>query len=193
MALETLDSTRNSKTAGAQPAVRITGLRKSFDGRLVLGGIDLDVPVGRIVSIIGQSGGGKTTLMRCVNLLERPDGGTIAIGEETIFANGGVTCRDLAKLRQRVGMVFQRFNLFPHLTAVEERRPCADARRSDRRARSGRRCHVNSDVTGGRVDRLHDFALRQLQAPSVSACDHRACGVGALSRELNLARAIWKS
>jgi ABC-type polar amino acid transport system ATPase subunit len=119
MALETLGSTRNKKTADAQPAVRISGLRKSFDGRLVLGGIDLDVPVGRIVSIIGQSGGGKTTLMRCVNLLERPDGGSIAIGDETIFADGGVTCRDLAKLRQRVGMVFQRFNLFPHLTAVE--------------------------------------------------------------------------
>jgi ABC-type polar amino acid transport system ATPase subunit len=119
MALETLDSTRNPKTAGAQPAVRISGLRKSFDGRLVLGGIDLDVPVGRIVSIIGQSGGGKTTLMRCVNLLERPDGGAITIGEETIFADGRLTCRDLAKLRQRVGMVFQRFNLFPHLTAVE--------------------------------------------------------------------------
>jgi len=45
----------------------------------------------------------------------------------------------------------------------------------------GRRCHVNSDVTGGHVDRLHDVALRQLQAPSVSACDHRACGVGILS------------
>jgi hypothetical protein len=44
-----------------------------------------------------------------------------------------------------------------------------------------RRCHVNSDVTGDHVDRLHDFALRQLQAPSVSACDHRACGVGILS------------
>jgi ABC-type polar amino acid transport system ATPase subunit len=119
MALEILDSARSSKTAGAPPAVRIKGLQKSFDGRRVLGGIDLDVPVGRIVSIIGQSGGGKTTLMRCVNLLERPDGGSIAIGDETIFADGAVTCRDLAKLRQRVGMVFQRFNLFPHLTAVE--------------------------------------------------------------------------
>jgi ABC-type polar amino acid transport system ATPase subunit len=119
MALETLDSASRSKTQGSSPAVRIRDLRKSFDGRLVLGGIDLDVPVGRIVSIIGQSGGGKTTLMRCVNLLERPDGGSIAIGDETIFADGGVRCRDLAKLRQRVGMVFQRFNLFPHLTAVE--------------------------------------------------------------------------
>jgi ABC-type polar amino acid transport system ATPase subunit len=119
MALQTLDSTRSSRAAGESPAVRIRSLRKSFDGRLVLGGIDLDVPVGRIVSIIGQSGGGKTTLMRCVNLLERPDSGSIAIGDETIFADGAVTCRDLAKLRQRVGMVFQRFNLFPHLTAVE--------------------------------------------------------------------------
>jgi ABC-type polar amino acid transport system ATPase subunit len=118
MAIETLDSASRSKTTGASLAVRIRDLRKSFDGRLVLGGIDLDVPVGRIVSIIGQSGGGKTTLMRCVNLLERPDAGSIIIGDETIFSDGGVTPR-LAKLRQRVGMVFQRFNLFPHLTAVE--------------------------------------------------------------------------
>ena len=119
MAYETLDSPGGAKTSGETPAVKISGLRKSFDGSLVLGGIDVDVPTGRIVSIIGQSGGGKTTLMRCVNLLEKPDDGAIAIGGETIFANGAVICRDLAKLRQRVGMVFQRFNLFPHLTAVE--------------------------------------------------------------------------
>jgi len=100
-------------------AVKITGLRKSFDGRTVLGGIDLDVPAGRIVSIIGQSGGGKTTLMRCVNLLERPEDGVILVDGEPIFADGAVVCKDLPKLRQRVGMVFQRFNLFPHLTAVE--------------------------------------------------------------------------
>ncbi|WP_257623497.1 amino acid ABC transporter ATP-binding protein [Rhizobium sp. B21/90] len=102
-----------------RPAIKIDGLRKSFDGRLVLDRVDLEVPAGKIVSIIGQSGGGKTTLMRCVNLLERPDHGTITIGDETIFSDGEITCRSLAKLRQRVGMVFQRFNLFPHLTAVE--------------------------------------------------------------------------
>ncbi|WP_425503988.1 amino acid ABC transporter ATP-binding protein [Rhizobium paranaense] len=100
-------------------AIKIRGLRKSFDGRLVLDGIDLDVPRGRIISIIGQSGGGKTTLMRCVNLLEQPDDGSIEINGEAIFVKGAVTCKDLARLRQRVGMVFQRFNLFPHLTAVE--------------------------------------------------------------------------
>src|SRR6478735_6293628 len=105
-----------AKQPAGRPAIKIGGLRKSFDGRLVLDKVDLEVPAGKIVSIIGQSGGGKTTLMRCVNLLERPDQGTISIGEETIFANCKVACRNLAKLRQRVGMVFQRFNLFPHLT-----------------------------------------------------------------------------
>jgi polar amino acid transport system ATP-binding protein/cystine transport system ATP-binding protein len=110
--------TETTQTA-ARPAIRISALRKSFDGRVVLDGVDLDVPTGKIVSIIGQSGGGKTTLMRCVNLLEQPEHGTIAIGDEEIFSQGKVVCRDLARLRQRVGMVFQRFNLFPHLTAVE--------------------------------------------------------------------------
>jgi polar amino acid transport system ATP-binding protein len=117
MAHETLN--REIGTTASGPAVTIRGLRKSFDGRQVLGGIDLDVPAGRIVSIIGQSGGGKTTLMRCVNLLEQPDDGVIEVNGETICDKGAVTCRNLAKLRQRVGMVFQRFNLFPHLTAVE--------------------------------------------------------------------------
>ncbi|WP_379066713.1 amino acid ABC transporter ATP-binding protein [Mesorhizobium sp. UC74_2] len=111
--------TQGVAMAATKPAVTIRGLRKSFDGRQVLGGIDLDVPGGRIVSIIGQSGGGKTTLMRCVNLLEQPDDGVIEVNGEAICASGAVTCKDLARLRQRVGMVFQRFNLFPHLTAVE--------------------------------------------------------------------------
>jgi len=104
----------------ADTAVRVEHLRKSFDGkRLVLDDVSLSVPSGRILSIIGQSGGGKTTLLRCLNLLERPDDGLIEIDGEPSFAGGKVLCRNLPKLRQRVGMVFQRFNLFPHLTAVE--------------------------------------------------------------------------
>ncbi len=107
--------------AAAQPevVVRIEHLSKSFDGRLVLDDVHLTVHHKKIVAIIGQSGGGKTTLLRCVNLLERPDQGTMEIAGETIFSGDQVRCRDLAKLRQSVGMVFQRFNLFPHLTAVE--------------------------------------------------------------------------
>jgi ABC-type polar amino acid transport system ATPase subunit len=99
--------------------VSVQGLCKSFDGRLVLDDIHLTVRRSKIVAILGQSGGGKTTLMRCINLLERPDRGSIRIADEQTVADGKVTCRDLARLRQTVGMVFQRFNLFPHLTAVE--------------------------------------------------------------------------
>jgi polar amino acid transport system ATP-binding protein len=101
-------------------AVRVEGVYKSFDGkRQVLQDVHLNVPRSKIVSIIGQSGGGKTTLMRCVNLLERPERGLIEVDGEPIFSGERIVCRSLPRLRQKVGMVFQRFNLFPHLTAVE--------------------------------------------------------------------------
>jgi ABC-type polar amino acid transport system ATPase subunit len=123
----TMNTTRHPESAveitpaDPQPdeVVRIDALRKSFDGRLVLDDVHLRVRRGQIVSIIGQSGGGKTTLLRCVNLLERPDRGLIEISGESIFSGERIVCPDLARLRQRVGMVFQRFNLFPHLTAAE--------------------------------------------------------------------------
>jgi ABC-type polar amino acid transport system ATPase subunit len=101
------------------PAVTVRGLEKSFDGRQVLDHIDLEVWPGSIVSIIGQSGGGKSTLLRCVNLLERPDRGEIQVAGEPVFAGTKIVYPDMARLRQKVGMVFQRFHLFPHLTAVE--------------------------------------------------------------------------
>lgn len=105
--------------ASPEPVIRISGLRKSFDGRLVLDDVHLEVGRGRIVSVIGQSGGGKSTLMRCVNLLERPDRGTVEVAGEVVHDDGRMVCRDLPRLRRTVGMVFQRFHLFPHLTAVE--------------------------------------------------------------------------
>lgn len=115
-----VESAQAASRTKASSAIFIEGLCKSFGGRQVLNDIDLVVPKGSIVSVIGQSGGGKTTLMRCVNLLERPDKGSITIaGDQVIFKDGQLACRDLATLRQQVGMVFQRFNLFPHLTAVE--------------------------------------------------------------------------
>ncbi|WP_433178572.1 amino acid ABC transporter ATP-binding protein [Actinoallomurus sp. CA-150999] len=119
MTIERPAVTKAAQPADDGPVVRIDGLGKSFDGRVVLDDIGLDVRSGDIVSILGASGGGKSTLLRCVNLLERPDRGTIEVAGEPVFANGRVASGDLARLRQRVGMVFQRFHLFPHLTAVE--------------------------------------------------------------------------
>lgn len=117
------DEPVSPRTAGGgavpETVIRIEHLHKSFDGRQVLDGVGLTVDRGKIVSIIGQSGGGKTTLLRCVNLLERPDRGLIQVNGDPIFSGEAVVHRDLAQLRRSVGMVFQRFNLFPHLTAVE--------------------------------------------------------------------------
>jgi polar amino acid transport system ATP-binding protein len=93
--------------------VRLEGVRKSFGDLLVLDGIDLRVGHGEVLVIIGPSGSGKSTLLRCVNLLEPIQAGRIFLGDEEITRKGA----DVTAVRQRVGIVFQQFNLFPHLTA----------------------------------------------------------------------------
>ena len=99
--------------------IEIRKLSKSFGPATVLHSVDVDVQAGQILTILGQSGGGKSTLLRCINLLEIPSGGDITIAGDPVVSDGRVVVRDLARLRQKVGMVFQRFNLFPHLTAIE--------------------------------------------------------------------------
>ena len=105
------------------PIVRIVGVKKAFDKTLVLDGVDLDVGKGEVVVIIGASGSGKTTLLRCINVLETYDAGSIKVdGTEVGFRDGTSrrrSERELSVIRADIGMVFQMFNLFPHLTAVE--------------------------------------------------------------------------
>ncbi len=109
---------------GEQPLLRIDNLHKSFGEIEVLRGVDLDVKRGEKVSIIGPSGSGKTTLLRCINYLEKPTEGHIyidgtLIGEKkTADGYAHLSDRELARERQEIGFVFQRFNLFPHLTAL---------------------------------------------------------------------------
>lgn len=93
--------------------VRIEGLRKSFGDNEVLRGIDLNVERGEVVVILGPSGSGKSTMLRCVNMLEKPTGGRIYFEDTEITAKK----TDINAVRAKVGMVFQNFNLFPHLTA----------------------------------------------------------------------------
>jgi polar amino acid transport system ATP-binding protein len=95
-------------------ALEVEGLHKSFDGLHVLRGIDLAVDEHEVVCLIGASGSGKSTFLRCVNLLETIDAGRISIEGEEITAPGV----DVNRIRQRVGIVFQAFNLFPHMSVM---------------------------------------------------------------------------
>ena len=108
--------TNHHFTEGEHPIVRIEHLNKSFDETLVLKDVNLNVWPGEVVVVLGPSGSGKSTMLRCINLLETPTAGHILIEDDEIT---GKSVTDVNKLRRDVGMVFQQFNLFPHLTAKE--------------------------------------------------------------------------
>lgn len=95
--------------------IRAEGVRKSFSGKEVLSGIDLEIRRGEVVVIIGPSGSGKSTFLRCLNLLEVPTGGHI------YFKDVDITDKkvDIDIHRQKMGMVFQHFNLFPHMDILK--------------------------------------------------------------------------
>jgi polar amino acid transport system ATP-binding protein len=99
------------------PIIEISGLTKSYGELDVLNGIDLSIGRGEVVCVIGPSGSGKSTMLRCINLLESPDAGRIALNGVEVFGDGKP--QNLDELRREVGMVFQQFNLFPHMNAVE--------------------------------------------------------------------------
>jgi ABC-type polar amino acid transport system ATPase subunit len=98
----------------APPVLQLAGIRKSYGGLDVLKGVDLAVAPGELVFVIGPSGSGKSTLLRCCNRLEEPDDGAVIVDGENIVGQGV----DLNKVRQKIGMVFQAFNLYPHMTAL---------------------------------------------------------------------------
>jgi polar amino acid transport system ATP-binding protein len=95
--------------------LEVEGLRKSFGPNLVLDGIDLSVGEHEVVCLIGASGSGKSTLLRCINLLEPVDAGRIVVAGEEITRRGV----DVNRVRRRIGIVFQAFNLFPHMSVLE--------------------------------------------------------------------------
>ncbi|KAA9370252.1 amino acid ABC transporter ATP-binding protein [Brucella sp. HL-2] len=102
--------------------IEVRGLKKSFGDIEVLRNISLTVERGQVVALIGPSGSGKSTLLRSLNLLSLPDAGYIAIGQQKIdFSSGDVSLKDkyLAAFRANTGMVFQNFNLFPHMSVLD--------------------------------------------------------------------------
>jgi polar amino acid transport system ATP-binding protein len=150
------------------------GVRKSFGPHEVLRGIDLDVDAGETVVILGPSGSGKSTFLRCINLLESPDAGRILVdGRDVGFEVRGERLRELsptevARRRRAIGMVFQQFNLFPHMTALEnviegpvgvkgEKRADAVARAMELLAQvglSGREKAYPRQLSGGQQQRV---------------------------------------
>src|SRR5438874_1869759 len=109
--------------SAAAPLLRISALRKQYGTVEVLKGVSLDVAPREVVAIIGASGSGKSTFLRCVNLLETPSSGTLEFDGLAIdFSRPERTWRrtnDLRQLRTSIGMVFQNYNLWPHKTVLE--------------------------------------------------------------------------
>jgi len=154
--------------------LQATAIWKSFGDNVVLRGVDLEVERGEVIAVLGPSGSGKSTLLRCLNYLESPDSGVVRLGDERI----GVvevgdelfecTPKALAAQRARIGMVFQRFNLFGHMSALENvaaplrlvrRLPAAEAERRaqavlDRVGLAGHTQKRPAQLSGGQQQRV---------------------------------------
>lgn len=105
-----------SKTNEKNPLMRVRGISKNLGGREILKSVSLDLYEGEMKVLIGPSGGGKSTLLQCMNYLIHPDRGEIELDGQRVDPGNA---RELCQFRQQVGMIFQDFNLFDHLTALE--------------------------------------------------------------------------
>jgi polar amino acid transport system ATP-binding protein len=159
-----MNGAQDTPATAPVPTVEIRGLTKRFGSNEVLKGVDFHVDLREVVVVLGPSGSGKSTLLRCVNLLEQPDGGEVLI-------DGIDICHpdtDVNAVRRRIGMVFQQFNLFPHLSALGNvtiaqrkvlKRPAAEAERIGREnlARVGlseKADHYPAQLSGGQQQRV---------------------------------------
>jgi len=148
--------------------IAIIDLHKQFHQLQVLKGISLRVAKGKVVVIIGPSGSGKTTLLRCLNVLEIPTSGAVQIGEVKLDFSKKVARSQLPLLRKQTGMVFQNYNLFPHMTALEnvmegpvtvkkENREAARAKASTLLSKVGlgdKLDHYPAQLSGGQQQRV---------------------------------------
>ena len=134
------------------PVVRAEAIRKSFGDNLVLDGVDLSVDSGEVLVVIGPSGSGKSTLLRCINLLEPIDSGRIFFDGEEITARGVKA----SQVRQRIGIVFQQFNLFPHLKVIDNLTIAPRRVRKLRRSEALPRARELLDLVGLK-DKAHQY------------------------------------
>jgi octopine/nopaline transport system ATP-binding protein len=175
----------------APTAVAVRDLRKSFGSLEVLKGVSVEARDGEVISILGASGSGKSTMLRCINMLEVPDSGEITIGQETIGLRQGRRGRmepadhgQVDRIRSRVAMVFQSFNLWSHMTVLEnvieapihvQKRPKAEviAEAEALLAKVGiadKRNHYPAHLSGGQQQRAA-IARALAQRPQVMLFD----------------------
>ena len=166
--------------------LEIQGLHKQYGNVEVLKGVDCTMQEGEVISIIGSSGSGKTTMLRCINMLEDFQGGHIRLaGEEIGYEHSGTSRKrksekEIARQRALTGMAFQQFNLFPHLTALENVMVAqyyhsmpdeAEARAALERVGMGARAtHLPRQMSGGEQQRVC-VARALINAPSVVLAD----------------------
>lgn len=168
------------------PFISVRNLTKRFGSNLILDDISLDVIAGETVALIGPSGGGKSTLLRCLNCLNTFDAGEIRVGPHTLqpHTNDSRLRPDEMQVRRMLGMIFQDFQLFPHLTALQNvmeapvqvlRRPSSDARQRalqllDRVGLSSRVNAYPQQLSGGQKQRVA-IARALAMEPKGLLCD----------------------
>ena len=182
-------------TEAKQPLVKLENVHKSYGENHVLRGISLAVNHGEVVAIIGASGGGKSTLLRCTTLLERFDAGGLSYGDlEVAHDEAGVAVYGsktvLQEAKQRFGLVFQNYNLFPHYTVlknlmdapvcVQKRDPAeveAEARKLlERMGLAGNENKVPCELSGGQQQRVK-IAKAVISSPSLIVLDEPDAGM----------------
>ncbi|MBO5327390.1 MAG: amino acid ABC transporter ATP-binding protein [Clostridia bacterium] len=140
--------------------LEVKNIKKSFANTEVLKGIDFSLEKGQVLSIIGSSGSGKTTLLRCINFLEKPDDGEIAVGGETVMDKQAredqLSEQELRRRRLHFGLVFQSFNLFPQYTAKGNLTLAAELQAKERL--KAQRLHKNRDVVEAEMKEISDRA-----------------------------------
>ena len=151
--------------------IEAVGLTKRLGERTVLDGVSLRVRAGEAVAVMGPSGVGKTTLLRCLDGLERADAGTVRVGDDAFGPGAPDYDRSVARVRRRVGFVFQRWELFPHLTVLENvvEAPVHVARRPpDAAAREARALLERVGIAGRAHARPHELSGGEQQRAAIA-------------------------
>ena len=146
------------------PILEVAHIRKSFGSTEVLQDIGFSLERGQALAIIGSSGSGKTTLLRCLNFLERPDEGRIAVGGETLFDAGDPATQreaDIRKKRLHFGMVFQSFHLFPQYTALQNVMLASQLLAQERPDYKQRRREILKEIERDAADLLGQMSLTE--------------------------------